>query len=261
MIIKRKLKYFTLLVIVILFIPACKDAATNPGGQNNGNYFPGSVGNTYKYSVIQTDSAGVVTTGIRFVSYIGDTLLTLQSPVSYIVQYDSVETDSATSGRYSFFRKSSMGIFYFVDTSMVITLIPDTVREFTSLQQETRLVFFPIQNSFWFVYSILVTFESGVTFKPVEISGTYSGSESIQLQLATGTTEVEALKVRYDLRIIRDYTKPAQKFTAFGWFSDGIGLVKLEGDGPILNALNTGEINFEDSTSTFSQELKDYHVE
>ena len=259
--IKRAIKYFILLVIIVLFISACKDAATNPGEQGNGNYFPGTIGSTYNYSLTQTDSAGSVTTGSRFVSYTGDTLLTLQSPISYIVQYDSVETDSGSTSSYSFFRKSTMGVFYFVDTSQVITLLPDTVREFATLQQETRLVFLPIKNSFWFVYSILIQLPSGVNFKPVEISGTYVSEETLQLNLTTGTTEVEALKVRYDLRIIRDYTKPVQKFTANGWFSDGIGLVKLEGDGPILNALNTGEINFEDTTSTFSQELTDYQIE
>ena len=259
--IKLALKFFLIISFSLLTVSACKDAATNPGNGDNGNYFPGSIGSTFKYSITQTDSAGGVTTGTRFVSYIGDTLLTLQSPVSYIVQHDSVQTDSITSGNYSFFRRTSMGIFYYVDTSQVSTLIPDTLKEFTDLQQETRLIFIPIKNSFWFVYSIPVILPNGITFKPVEISGTYVGTENIPLQLTSGTTEVEALKVRYDLKIISDITKPTRKFTAFGWFSDGIGLIKLEGDGPILNALNTGEINFDDSTSTFSQDLIDYHVE
>jgi hypothetical protein len=258
---KLVLKYFLIISISLLAIIACKDVTTNPGGQDNGNYFPGSIGNTYHYSVSQTDSAGIITSGTRFESYTGDTLLNLQSLTNYIIQYDSVETDSGTSIRYSFFRRSQFGIFYYVDTSKVSLLVPDSLKDFVTLQQETRLVFLPIKNSFWFVYSIPVKFENGITFKPIEISGTYAGSENVLLQLSTGAVEVAALKVKYELKIISDITKPAKIYSAFGWFSDGIGLIKLEGDGPILNALNSSEINFDDSTSTFSQELVDYHIE
>ena len=77
--IKLALKYFLIISFSLLAVSACKDAATNPGGQYNGNYFPGSIGNSYQYSIAETDSAGIITTGTRFVSYIGDTLLNLQS--------------------------------------------------------------------------------------------------------------------------------------------------------------------------------------
>lgn len=259
--INARLIFIIIISILLLIVYSCKDAATNPGGQDNGNYYPVSIGNSYKYSITQTDSAGGITTGTRYVNYIGDTLLNLQSPTSFTIQYDSVETGSTTSGNYSFFRKSNFGIFYYVDTSQVSSLVPDSLRDFVTLQQETRLVFLPIKNSFWYVYTILVQLPNNLTFKPIEMSGTYTNTENVQLQLTAGTSTVEALKVRYELKIISDITARAQYFTAFGWFSKGIGLVKLEGDGPILDALISGELNLDDSTSTFSQELVDYQIE
>ncbi len=77
----------------------------------------------------------------------------------------------------------------------------------------------------------------------------------------SGTISAEAVKIKYDLKIIEDITTPARNYSAFGWFTDEIGLVKLEGNGLILNALISGEINPDDSTSTFTQELIDYHIE
>jgi len=254
-------KYFCIILFSINFLLiSCKDAPTIPGSQDYSNYFPGNPGTSYKYSVTQIDSTGNETNGIRFVSYDRDTLLNLQSPISFIVQRDSITAGNENTVSYSFFRRTGSGVFYYVDTSRVYDIIPDTLREFVSLAQETRLLLFPVKNSFWFVYRVTVDFQ-GVSFTPIDLTGTYIQTENITVHLISGDLSIEAEKIKYDLKVIEDISLPPKNFSAFGWFSDGIGLVKLEGDGLILNALLSGEINFDDSSSTFSQELIDYNIE
>lgn len=255
-----KLKDLAAFGIIFMIAISCKDAGTNPTIPDDSNYFPGTEGSNFKYSIVQIDSSGNQQSGTRNVYFNGDTLLILASPVSYRIQIDTLNLFSS-SIRKSFFRKTTGGVYYFVDTSLVSQLIPDTLKEYVTLQQETRILFFPLVNSYWPVYSVLVTLPNNIQFKPVELSATYISTENISLPLVSGTISAEAVKIKYDLKIIEDITTPARNYSALGWFTDEIGLVKLEGNGLILNALISGEINPDDSTSTFTQELIDYHIE
>jgi len=250
--------YFTLFYLFLLFWTGCN--SENPVGNQQKvypDYFPDKSGYSYVYRFSVTDATGE-NEGMRYVYYSGSSVI---NGVAYTNQYDSVSIDTINSSGITYFRKSGTGIFYYVDTAEVIQSIPDSLREGITLQEERRLLLYPLQQgSFWTSYKVSVSLPSGIVFNPVIFNGSFVVLEDINLDLTSGSMDTSAAKVKFDLQIIRDPNKPAQNYSAFLWFTENLGIVKSEGNGIILNALLTGKFNLEDSTIVIKQNLIEYNL-
>jgi hypothetical protein len=257
--IKKRVFVFLLVTALVLIFNFCTtDNSTNSPGQNFKNYYPGSKGSTYKYNVEQRDSIGTTNTLTRYVNYGDETEI---NTVNYREQKDSIDDGSTVTENISYFRKTETGVFYFIDTTGFLSLVPDSLRNLISIQDEMRLLLNPLSvGSFWPVFRVTVNLQPGVSFSPVDINGNYLSQEELALNLETGLKMVTAEKVKYDLDIATDVNQTAQRFSAYVWFAEEIGIVKIDGSGVLLDILLTGEIGFGDTTTTATQNLVKYEI-
>lgn len=249
-----------LIFFSIVILTGCSNEIPNePPAAGSFNFFPGGLGTNYLYTITETDTGGtVLQSGFRYVLYSDSIFLGSRK---YTVQLDSIATDSLNSNTTSYFRKTSTGVFYFVDTTQIINIIPDTLQADVTLLDESRLLLFPLQEgSLWTFYRMTVNLPSGVPVRVLNVEGKYLLAENVVLNLNSGTVNIVGIKIQYDMELISDITQPVQRFTAFVWVADNIGIIKLEGNSVLLGALLNGEFNFSDSTKTIMQELKEFEI-
>jgi hypothetical protein len=259
MLIKKGFFGFIFVCAILFTFNFCtSDNSTNPSEQDLKNYYPGLEGTSYKYEFKQEDPNGVIVTGTRSVNY-GDEIYI--DTVKYREQKDSLDDGNSITENISYFRKTPTGIFYFIDISDFLNLFPDSIKNLISTQDEMRLLLNPLASgSIWPVLRITVSLQPGVNFSPMDINGYFIAQEDLTLNLENGTVEVSAQKVKYDLDIVTDLNQTAQRFSAYAWFAEEIGMVKMKGNIVITNILLTGEINFTDTATTVTQDLIDYDI-
>ena len=257
--IKKDFLGFIFVCVVLLTFNFCtSDNSMNPSEQNFKNYYPGQEGTSYKYEFKQEDSNGLIVAGTRSVTY-GDEIYI--DTVKYREQKDSIDDGTSITENISYLRKTPTGIFYFIDTSDFLNLVPDSIKNLISTQDEMRLLLNPLASgSFWPVFRVTVNLQPGVNFSPIDINGYFVTQENLTLNLENGAIEVVAEKVKYDLDIVTDLNQTVQRFSAYAWFADEIGMVKIKGVSVITNILLTGEINFSDTATTITQDLINYDI-
>lgn len=259
MLIKKGFFGFIFVCAILFTFNFCtSDNSTNPPEQELKNYYPGLEGTTYKYEFKQEDPNGVIVAGTRSITYGGEIYI---DTVKYIEQKDSLDDGTGITENVSYFRKTSTGVFYFIDLGDFLNLFPDSIKNIISTQDEMRLLLNPLASgSIWPVLRITVSLQPGVNFSPMDINGYFIAQEDLTLNLENGTVEVSAQKVKYDLDIVTDLNRIAQRFSAYAWFADEIGMVKMKGNIVITNILLRGEINFTDTATTVTQDLIDYDI-
>ncbi|MGB5530655.1 MAG: hypothetical protein WBQ32_11870, partial [Ignavibacteriaceae bacterium] len=237
----------------------CEEETPNePPSQDYLDYYPGGIGSTFKYSVVEKDSAGnLVQSGSRNILYSGTYLY---NGINYTTQDDSLDFGSQSSVNTFLFRKTETAIFYAIDTNQIALLIPDTLKQFVTLRDEMQLLFYPLTTgSTWSLYRITAQIQSGIEVKILDIIASFESSEQINLNLTSGTINVSAQKVKYTLELYSDIGSEPQRYTAHMWFAEKIGLVKYEGTQFIID-LGGGGITFEPSPNILTQELIEYAI-
>ncbi len=253
----KKLSAGSILIIILaLLINACsKDNSTNPPVQNNKGYFPNNDGTKYTYSVEKTDSNGTQTTGTRSTEYSGTEV---KNGTTYQVQIDSLNISGFSDISLSYFRKTNDTLFYFLDTTGLSASIPDSLRNLISLDAEMKVLSFPVtENKSWSVFKLSIHYF--ITLPVLTVDATYDGTESVTLHLTSGDLIKDAVKIKYTLSLSVPNV-PFTTYTAYAWLVDGIGIVKWQGNGTILNAFTGGGINLSDTTSIITQSLTSYDV-
>ena len=257
--INKLISLLAIIVALLSFYNCSEDNPANPTDEIPKNYFPIEEGTVYKFELTESDSSGVLRTGFRNTVYHGSAVI---NSISYSGQIDSVTLGTDFTITDSYFRKTISGVFYYVDTSEVMTVIPDTLKPYVTLQTEFRYILIPLaEGSQWPVYRITVRLESGISFTAIDVTGKYLSSENLQLIIGGNSVDVTAVKVKFELSFIQDITQPERKLTAYAWFTENVGVVKMEGNSVVLGALLGGEINFDDSTKTITQQIIDYEIQ
>ena len=223
------------------------------------NYYPGGKGTTYKYNVVQLDSSGTTNSLTRNVYYSNEVSI---NSVDYREQKDSIDDGTSITETISYFRKTDTGVFYFVDTTGFLSLVPDSLKNLISIQDEMRLLLYPLAaGNIWPVFRVSVNLQPGFSFSPLDINGYFVSRENVTLSLETDTTVVVAEKVKYDLDLTVDVNQPAQRFSAFAWFAEEIGIVKMDGSSVLLAILLTGELIFGDTAAVATHNLVSYNIQ
>lgn len=259
------IKFFELIVVLIfgsIIIAGCSsDSATDPGTPAPViNYFPLSEGTNYKYLVSGDDGSGTQISGSRNMIFMGTTMI---ENTEYFNQNDTLTIDTTIANSVSFVRKTDRGTYYFLDTTGLYESIPDSFRSGISLDPEITTLSLPLESGkTWVVFKLLLNIPPIiVNFAPVETNAFYEGSiENFAVNLVSGPVIITVEKIRYELKLTTDITKPPVVYKAYAWYAEDIGIVRWEGNGTVLNALASGLIDFDDTSSTVIQELSDYEI-
>lgn len=247
-----------LILILALLINACNkdNNSTNPPVQNDTDYFPNNDGTKYTYSVEKTDSGGAQTAGIRNSEYSGTVV---KDGNSYQVQIDSLNISGINQISLSYFRKTDDTLFYFLDTTGLSASIPDSLRDLIILDHEMKVLSFPVtENKSWSVFKLSITYLI-FTLPVLTVDASYDGTESVTLHLTSGDVSKDAVKIKYTLTLSVPNVS-STTYTAYAWLVDGIGIVKWQGNGTILNAFTGGGVDLSDTTSVITQSLISYDV-
>jgi hypothetical protein len=230
---KRFLIRIHVLVLLLVLISSCKEAITDPtGNEEVKNFFPDVDGSRYGYSVAVFDSTGLIQSGFRKSYFDEDTLLQL---TNYKIKVDTFNLNDNLSIYKSYFRKSTSGIFGFFDTTGIASIIPDSLRNLISLSNEYRLLFFPLSvGQTWPVYNVSV--DLGISrIDILNLSSEVVTKDSVNIAFSNNNFQKEVFKIRYDLEIITGLDLTSETYQAFAWIAEDLGFYKWEGDSEILN--------------------------
>lgn len=235
------------------------EGPTSPGTTEN--YFPNNEGTNYKYSYVRNDSTGQHS-GTRSTYYKGSASV---SGTIYKIQIDSLDLNASLQVDTSYFRTTSAGTYYFIDTtgfaasitdSSLIPLIP-----YVTIDNELLAYSFPLQaGKTWPVFKINIT--APVSATVIDVSALVVGDTTIILNLQNNQTSKEALKIRFTLTLRLNPFSPqfAQVYSADVCLIPNIGPAKWEGCGTLVNVFTGLGIDFGDTTTVVSQSLIDYNI-
>jgi hypothetical protein len=251
-------KLITFFLVGIFIVYSCSEEnTTNPSDDENPPvYFPGTEGTYYKYDIIEADSNGIISTGIRNVVYLEDTLIN-----SNKLQVDSIQTNLQLSVSSSYFRTTITGVFYFIDTTGFINILPDSLQSSVEIQDEMRAYFFPLsEGTLWPVYRISVELNEFIIVNLVEITGKFLADEKLTLDISGETKTVNTKKVEIDFKLRTSVADSAITFNANTWLAEDIGIIKMEGSAIVLKLISGGGLDLSDIEKTTTQNLIDYDV-
>ena len=253
---KRIIYGFVVIILLSFLFDACKkDNAVNPPARNNDTgYFPNGDGSAYTYSIEKTDSGGTQTTGTRSTDFEGTEV---KNGINYQVQIDSFNLSGVSEISMSYFRKTYDTLYYFLDTTGLSTFIPDSLKDYVRISTEMKLLSFPVtENKSWSVFNLSISYFI-FTIPIMTVNASYDGTESVTLHLLSGDTSVDAVKIRFRMDLTIPNT-PESSYSTYAWLTEGIGIVKWQGNGVILNALTGGSVNLADTSSTITEDLISY---
>ena len=251
-------KILATVALLFTLVSCTSEEPTAPPSAQTPDYFPNSDGTNYLFTITETDSTGILRTGTRYALYSGDTLV---NGTSYKFQKDSVKIGTDIVERISNFRKSEIGVFYFIDTSGFSAALPDTLRNRVTVTSEMQTLLLLLgEGSFWQVFKVTIALQPGISFALYRITASYVNKEDVTLNLVSGDINITAQKIKYELEFRLDPEEPSQKFSAFSWVADKIGVVKMEGNAIVVNTILNGEVNLDDSLKTVTQNLIEYNI-
>lgn len=235
---------------------SCKDNDIINPPIDNKDYFPAKVGAKYIYNL--TIDTSLVLNGARIYDVINTTTI---SGTEYFVQIDSVIIEMALTLDTTFFRKSNTGTFYFVDTTGLGILVPDSLRNLLKVDTESRLLFFPLQlNQTWPVYQIDITVGGIPIFSPVKTSAKVLGIQQLTVSFRGSQQTIDVYKIEYKLEVQLDPQAPAENFYAYGYIAENIGFVKWEGESFVLNLIRGGRLDLSFPSGFYTEVLNNYFI-
>ena len=234
------------------------EGPTSPGTSEN--YFPNNEGTNYKYSYIRTDSTGQYN-GTRSTYYKGSATVL---GTAYKIQIDSLNLSASLQVDTSYFRTTSAGTYFFIDTTGFAASITDPslipLIPFVTIDNELLAYSFPLQaGKSWPVFKITLT--SPIVATVVDVSAVVVGTESITLNLPSGLTNKDAVKIKFTLTLRLNPLSPiVQTYTANAWLVQDIGPAKWEGSGTLVNVFTGLGIDFADTITVVNQSLIDFSI-
>jgi hypothetical protein len=243
----------------LIFLIGCTETTTEPESTTYPDYYPGGIGSTFKYSIVEKDSAGnLIQSGTRNIFYSGTYNL---NGIEYTTQEDSLDFGSQSSVATYLFRKTETAVFYAVDTSQIAQLIPDSLKQYVSLRDGMQLLFYPLTSgSSWSLYRITAQVQPGIEIKILDIIAKFESVDQIALTIDSVRIVFPSRKVSYTMELFSEIDSAPERYTAFMWYVQNVGLVRFEGNQFVVN-IGGGGISFEPSSNILTQELIEYNIE
>lgn len=245
----RNIKILSVIFFASLLLTGCKERLYQADPETYPDLFPLVKGSSFIYNVDSLDAAGnPFPLGTAYVNS-RDTV-SLMNTV-YLAQADSLVLSGETITTQTYIRKTGAGSYYYIDTTGLGALIPDTLKRFTTVDGEiAALSAPPLTGRTWNAYKFI----AGI-FSVISLTAEYGSEETLSLNLNGINRDIKTRKVIYTLKIIIPSQVPgetAAQFTFSGsvWYSENIGMVKLEGDSVLFGFIG-GDI-----TNLFTNQYK-----
>lgn len=253
----KRIKIFTVIFFAILIFTGCKERLYQAETETYPDLFPLVRGSSFVYNVDSLDAAGnQFPIGKAYIKFT-DTASFLNT--LYLTQSDSLVLNSESILSLTHLRKTNAGIYYYTDTTGLGALIPDTLKMFTTVDGEiSALSSPPVTGRTWNAYKFI----AGI-FSVISLTAEYGNEETLVLNLNGIEKEVKTRKVNYTLVI----TIPPQEqggtsaqftFRGSGWYSENIGLVRLEGDSSLFSFIQGDISNLFTNQYKVVRTLKEY---
>lgn len=259
----KKIILLSLVAALSIGYWGCKKSEDNPAGSSEGGItitestYPKNEGTNYKYSYSRTDSTGQHN-GTRSTFYKGSLAI---SGTTYRIQIDSLNLSAALQIDTSYFRVTSAGAYFFIDTTGFAASITDSSLipyiPYVTIDNELLAYSFPLQaGKSWPVFKINLA-----STTVVDVSALVVGKESVTLNLQSTQVNKEAMRVKFTLTLrLNPFSPVVQTYTANVWLVQDIGPAKWEGCGTLVNVFTGLGIDFGDTTTVVSQSLIDYSI-
>ncbi|AFH50056.1 Hypothetical protein IALB_2353 [Ignavibacterium album JCM 16511] len=245
---------FIILSLIVLY--SCKDNVIVDPPAVDKEYFPAKTGAKFTYSL--TIDSNLVLSGAKISDIIG---LQSISGTEYFIQIDSIIIERALTLDTAYFRKSNTGVFYYTDTTGLGQLIPDTLRNALRIDNESRLLFFPLRlNQTWPVYQIDITVGGIPVFSPVKTNAKISGKEQLTMAIRDSQYTIDVFKIEYKVEVQLDPQGASESFYAYGYIAENIGFVKWEGESFVINLIRGGRLDLSLTSTYMLEELRNYFI-
>ncbi|HRN24992.1 MAG TPA: hypothetical protein PL018_00110 [Ignavibacteriaceae bacterium] len=228
-----------LLIAALFLITACKESTTEPPVETmNDQYYKIQNGASLIYNLEIKDSTGFTVTGNRFTSFNDSTII---EGTTYYIQNDSFQTflpfDTLTHSSSLYVRKSNTGVFSYADTTGFTGFIPDTLRQYLSVDKESRLLFYPLAvNQTFPVYTLTLSVLI-VGINVIDIDAVVESQEIINTTINNLPEQFNTFKIKYSFVVRTSSTGPETLYEAYGWVVKELGFVKWDGDAEVFNFL------------------------
>ncbi len=267
---KSHLIYIAVVSFMLIFACSESDSPTSPD-DNNGTgaalYYPGGVGSMFIFSRDTMGSAGSYSNiGLRTSSFASSRSANGLSIFKQINQTTSIGIVDTSSVE---FWRSNNGVYFVVDTSgfaEILGEIPDSLKNLLTFNIDSQINAFstPLTaGKVWPAFKLNVGIPIFGDRSLIEVSGAYKGQESVTVPPNAETKTAERIDYTVKISIpdeanILDTT--SQYYGGTAWFVENIGLVKLEGNGLLINAIGRGSIDLEDSSRTIRETLTSFEL-
>ncbi len=224
---------------IILLGTACKEATTEPEVETiNDQYYKIQNGAALVYNLEIKDSTGFTVSGNRFTNFEDSTII---EGTNYYIQKDFFQTflpfDTLTNSSNLFVRKTNTGVFSYADTTGFTGFIPDSLRQYLSVDKESRLLFYPlIVNQTFPVYTLTLSVLI-VGINVLDIDAVVESQEIINTTVNNLPQQFNSFKIKYSFVVRTSSTGPETLYEAYGWVVKDLGFVKWDGDSGVFNFL------------------------
>ncbi len=248
---------FLLLSVLALIAAGCKEAGTQQEPEKFVFNYPLSEGVSAEYSVDSIDAMGTVYTAGTRVSHITGQTALYGTP--YFYQYDTLYSSDVTTASMSYVRKSDRGVYYFIDTSGINQIIPDSIRIFVITDPEMVFYSYPFEaGRNWSVFKLLIGSNTIVS-----IAADYKGKEDVALRINDTEKALNAYRIDYTLNVNIPDSSLAffnRQFKSTFWLADGYGVVKTKGSRVFLSLFSGGVFDITDTTGIVEQKMVSFRT-
>ena len=277
------MKYFKLSICVLLILlisSSCdksENVPTEPvrSDQIASAYYPGGVNSTFIYrqdtlSTLQSTFDSVGTRNSVFSNY------AVTGGSENITQDNTINISGSTINSTLNFRRTDAGIYFLIDTVNIISLLnmlPDSLKDLIEINIDSEINVFSTPFYTGKNYSAFKATAGSrnlpVDLTLVEVKVNFEGEEEIFVEALSKNIFSQKIKYEIILKIpntlttnILDFlSAPPTIYNAFGWFVKDVGLVKLEGNSFLINALNSGSFQLGDTTGAAREVLTDFDLQ
>lgn len=240
-------KYFSLFIIIsiaLLFSNCSENKSVTPPIVEL-EIFPSKPGTNYKYNVTFGVTNPITGTKKSHILSSTNKHSYVNSLSIYQPQIDSFFYSGTTLVDTTYFRKTSSGVFFNVDTTGFSQLIPDSLRNLLTVDTESRLLFFPLSvNQTWPVYQIDIKIAGVPVFSPIKASAKVVDMFKMDFVLRSSNFTTTVYKILYNLDLQFSPEGQVERQTAVGFFAVGIGFIKWDGQTSVINLVKGNTFNF-----------------
>ena len=233
-----KKEILSLIIATLFFVITCKESTTEPQVETiNDQYLVISDGATFNYNLTITDTTGFSVNGNRYMLFNDSTII---GGTKYKIQIDSFETfipfDTLTTTSISYIRNSNTGVFSYADTTGFTSFLPDSLRQYVTVDREARVLFYPLSvNQIFPVYTLSLS-TAIIGINVLDIDASVVADEVLNLTINNVPVQMQAFKIKY-VFVVRLSSTVEFQYVAYGWAVKDLGFIKWDGDSEVFNFL------------------------